>query len=119
MKTTEIVKPDYKGLREKAGLTLEALAKRINYSVAAVNGLENNDQGSKRLRQIVLETLTRSTAREAGVDAGTADARAEIALAEERARVAEEKLDQMYALVAEMFQMIGGDRKPGGKEPRG
>ena len=114
MKTTKTVNPDYKGLRERAGLTLETLAAKINYSVAAVNGLENNDQGGKRLRQIVLDTLTQPPAREGGGKTGGAAARGEIALAQERARAAEEKLGEVYKLVAELFRLIGGDNHPGG-----
>ncbi len=109
MKNTETVNPDYKKLREQAGLTLEALAARINYSVAAVNGLENNDQGSKRLRQIVFETLTGPVGTGGLTGPGEGAAPVEIKLALERARAAEEKLDRVYELVAELFQILSDE----------
>lgn len=49
---------EVKQLREAAGLTLAVLAARSGYSVATINGLELNDQGSKRLRKKLSDLLS-------------------------------------------------------------
>lgn len=116
MKSTENVKTDFKALREKAGLTLEALARKIDYSVAAINGLENNGAGSQRLRNLVVKALTEkslepNTRGELPVENRRATLTTSDSL--ERARVAEEKLARVYELLAEVFQVLKESVGPG------
>ncbi len=124
MKSTENVNPDFKALRERAGLTLEELARQIDYSPSAVNGLENNGTGGKRLRQLVLVALGGSVPGETALGAVTkghekmAGGAGEAALATERARVAEEKLARVYDMLAEILQVLKGDPAPGGEATR-
>ena len=126
LKSTESVKTiDFKALRKQSGLTLEALAERTKYSVAAINGLENNGAGSKRLRTRVFEVLTsaiegissRAAVALANQTTGTQEEKqaAFEAAAEKlsgtafQAKVAQRKLAKLRVHLTEMIAIIDGD----------
>lgn len=49
---------DFLNLRRQAGLTLATLAALSGYSIAAINGLELKNSGSKRMREKVKTILS-------------------------------------------------------------
>ena len=57
-------------MRERAGLTLEQLAKKAGYAVATINGLELHGDGSQRLKEKLRDILDAQSLDTASVNAG-------------------------------------------------
>lgn len=86
---------DFKQAREAAGLTLEQLAERARYSIAAINGLENHGEGSPRLKAKLTEILSGSSADGAPALHEGEDLRADRDLWMRRAKKAEADLHKL------------------------
>ena len=84
-------------MREAAGMTLTQLAELSGYSVAAVNGVELNNEGSSRLKNKLLDILL--SRQEDGESA-------EIKFWRNRALSAETKLESLKSAITAALKKI-------------
>lgn len=91
------VSENFRVLREQAGFTLSRLAELSGYSIAAINALENRNEGSKRLRDKVLSLLLQK--QEEGAEG-------EAAYWRDRAIKAEEKLKMLKKSMAKWLDEL-------------
>ena len=106
---------NFKRLREDRGLTLEQLAEKSGYSVAAINGLELHGQGSPRLNARLLELLTPGT-RSGGEMLREAFAQKNHAAAVARLRELEGEIAALQRIHADLVEIVNrgaGLARPG------